>query len=151
VDLDSPLASGAGPPKLDILGLTLMRLCECGCGLEAVNRYVWGHNPSPRKSYKSSPTARERLHSRVRVDENGCFLWSGTQRGDYGSIVVDGRRLYAHRLSYELHVGVIEVGDVVHHVCGQKLCVNPHHLEKRSVAEHTKMHKLGSSLMDSPN
>lgn len=117
-------------------------LCECGCGIEVANRFVWGHNPSPRKSYDSQPTARERLHSRVIVDERGCFIWQGTRRGDYGSIIVNGRRFYAHRLSYELHIGPLGDREVVHHRCGQKLCVNPHHLESMALAEHQRMHKL---------
>ncbi len=133
-----------------------MNLCECGCGTEVVNRYVKGHNPSPRKSYESASTARERLHSRVEVDDNGCFIWQGTRRAGYGVICVDGRRIYAHRLSYALHVGNLDNDDVVHHVCEQKLCVNPLHLEKMTHSEHMAMHQakrfrapaLGRALVD---
>ncbi len=118
-----------------------MNLCECGCGIEIVNRYVHGHNPSPRKSYKSSPTARERLHSRVEVDDNGCFIWQGFLRAGYGTLYIDGRKVYAHRLSYEIHVDHLNDGDIVHHVCEQKLCVNPLHLEKLTNSEHMAMHQ----------
>lgn len=121
-----------------------MNFCECGCGTEVTNRYVKGHNPSPRKSYESASTARQRLYSGVEVDDNGCFIWQGTRRSDYGCLRVDGRKTYAHRLSYELHIGKLEEGDVVHHSCEQKLCVNPLHLRRMSNSEHMRMHKLDS-------
>ncbi len=118
-----------------------MNFCECGCGTEVTNRYVKGHNPSPRKSYESASTARERLHSRVEVDDNGCFIWQGTLRAGYGMLLVDGRKVYAHRLSYEIYVGQLEDGSVVHHICDQKLCVNPLHLEKLTNSEHARRHQ----------
>ncbi len=121
-----------------------MPLCECGCGIEVANptnRFVRGHNPSPRKSYESASSARQRLYSRAEVDNNGCFIWQGTRRAEYGSLYVDGRRVYAHRLSYELHIDELDEGEVIHHVCEQKLCVNPLHLEKLTHSEHMAMHQ----------
>lgn len=61
-----------------------------------------------------------------------CIAWMGFYyRGyDYYSYVAYGkRRRAAHRVVYEQHKGKIPKGLVVHHLCNNKWCVNPDHLE----------------------
>lgn len=45
-------------------------------------------------------------------------------------------KVYAHRLAWETANGPIPEGMTVHHLCGVKPCVNPLHLELRSVSEN---------------
>lgn len=81
-----------------------------------------------------------RFLSRVRTEPDGCWLWTGyvTATG-YGRVAVPGRRkLYAHRVSYELHVGPIPVGLTLDHLCRNKLCVRPDHLEPVTLAENIR-------------
>jgi len=73
----------------------------------------------------------ERLMAGVEMDPNsGCWLWfRSCLPFGYGMLRLVGRRkAYAHRLSYELHVGPIPAGLHVLHRCDTPACVNPAHL-----------------------
>ena len=60
----------------------------------------------------------------------GCWLWSGADNGNgYGTVYVNGRKTYAHRVSYEMAHGPIPVGLQIDHLCRVRNCVRPEHLE----------------------
>ena len=60
----------------------------------------------------------------------GCWPWIGTAKGNgYGMIVHNGVRWLAHRLAYELQVGPIPSGLQIDHLCRNRGCVNPAHME----------------------
>lgn len=55
-----------------------------------------------------------------------CVVWPGTVNGDgYGRM---GRGL-AHRMFYERERGPVPEGLELDHLCRNRLCVNPYHLE----------------------
>ena len=63
--------------------------------------------------------------------EGDCWVWTGTvaNRG-YGSIHHEGRNGYLpHRLSWELLRGPSPEGLVLDHMCQNRRCVNPCHLD----------------------
>ena len=60
----------------------------------------------------------------------GCWEWiRSCSSGGYGHAWIDGGHIYAHRLSYEVHKGKIPDGLTIDHLCRNRKCVNPEHLE----------------------
>jgi hypothetical protein len=67
---------------------------------------------------------------RIRKLPNGCWLWLGTKH-NHGYGVVRERYLWrlVHRVVYEYFKGPIPEGLTIDHLCRNRLCVNPDHLE----------------------
>ena len=67
-----------------------------------------------------------------------CWEWQGTVAANgYGRCSMDNRNDMAHRVSYKLFVGPIADGMTIDHLCRNKRCVNPSHLEVVTSRENT--------------
>ena len=78
-----------------------------------------------------TPPQLARFEAKIHVEPNtGCWLWIGATICGYGAVGMDRRVYYAHRVSYEHHVGPIASGMVIDHLCRQPACVRPDHLEQ---------------------
>jgi hypothetical protein len=101
-------------------------------------------------------TLPERFMDKVRVDENGCWLWTGyILWNGYGRFALprsDPRKTriqYAHRYAYEVVRGPV-TGEL-DHLCRVRRCVNPAHLEDvdhqtntlRGMSPNVIVHRLG--------
>lgn len=74
--------------------------------------------------------ALDRFLAKVAVRDDGCWEWTGTRLpAGYGSFWWDGRKSYAHRFAHEAYIGPIPEGLTIDHLCRNKWCVNPAHLE----------------------
>ena len=73
----------------------------------------------------------DRLLSRVSPEPNtGCWLWFGAMREDgYGKMLLRSRQTRPHIIAYEVFVGPVPQGLVLDHLCRERSCCNPRHLE----------------------
>lgn len=91
----------------------------------------------------------QRFWSFVDKTAPGCWLWKGSKHANgYGRIQIHGHRIGAHRIAYMLCVGHIDTDKVIHHECGNKLCVRPDHLKCVSKSEDTKSYYYGNGYDD---
>ncbi len=88
------------------------------------------HNPGLAKR----PSVAERFWAKVnRLGEDDCWEWlASSQPHGYGQFAPGGRAggmTTAHRVAYELTFGPIPEGLSIDHLCRNRGCVNPAHLE----------------------
>ncbi len=79
----------------------------------------------------------QRYWDKVEKTEN-CWFWHGTMSNGYGQFFWRGKRIGAHRLSYEHAQISIPKGLQIDHLCRVPRCVNPEHLEAVTSAENTR-------------
>ena len=75
-------------------------------------------------------TAEERFWAKVQKTDI-CWLWTGRRTYGYGYFYGGKGKanMRAHRFAYELLVGPIPDGLQLDHLCRNRACVNPEHLE----------------------
>lgn len=100
---------------------TLYSLCQCGCGDPAP---VWNRTDTRKGRIKGQPAKYVPGHHNPYaghvVSGNGCWVWQGKPRRGYSTL---------YKKVYERTHGPVPSGYQVDHVCQNKLCLNPDHLE----------------------
>lgn len=81
----------------------------------------------------------DRFFSKVDKTDT-CWIWkaSTTKQGGYGQFSYNGKPVRAHRWLWIQTNGEIPNGLVLDHLCRNRKCVNPDHLEIVTLGENVK-------------
>lgn len=69
---------------------------------------------------------------------DSCWNWKGYKDFGYGRFTIYNTKLMAHRFSYEMKNGMIDPELCLDHLCRNKKCVNPDHLEAVTIGENVR-------------
>jgi len=62
----------------------------------------------------------------------GCWEWNGHLKNGYGVKMIEGYPRGVHNIMYQVYVGPVKEDYVVHHLCENRRCCNPKHLDQVS-------------------
>lgn len=80
---------------------------------------------------------RAKLQKYSCLTDGGCIRWTGSvMKTGYGRVSVNGINMLAHRVAYEHEIGPIPSGLVLDHLCRNRWCINPQHLEPVTITEN---------------
>lgn len=99
-------------------------------GLCSKHYYRWRKHGDVSVTLRIRGDDRARFESYIDRQTDGCWPWMGALHKDgYGIFNVSARTWLAHRWAYEQFVGPVPDGLELDHLCRNRRCVNPAHLE----------------------
>lgn len=90
-----------------------------------------------------------RFQSKVSVQEDGCWIWTGCRlQSGYGQFRL-GKMRPAHRVAYEHWVGQVPDELEMDHLCRVRACVNPSHVEPVTPRENLMRSPIAPAAVNS--
>jgi hypothetical protein len=135
--------------------------CQCGCGTpariigasKAARGYVKGEHYRYAKGHHRVTPAPPQLTATgdyIEDPRTGCWDWQRTLDASGYGIARRGDHVRAHRAYFVAFNGSIPCGAVIDHMCRNRRCVNPAHLEAVSPLENTRRGVKGKHLPSHP-
>lgn len=112
--------------------------CFCGCGLEtpiALQSKLGNIAGQPQMYF---PGHRWRTASSYTIDRHGCWILPVHRKDGYSRLHRDGNLFMGHRYYWEQRYGPIPKDMTLDHLCRQKACCCPDHMELCTQAENSR-------------
>ena len=92
-------------------------------------------------------TLSDRIFPRIRLTSHGCWEWTGNKNvKGYGRFWMRGKDYMSHRVIYEHFKGRVSSNLCLDHLCRNRACQNPDHLEPVTNAINLKRGESFSTL-----
>lgn len=106
----------------------------CACGSPVVRKKAKQcracYERSRREGGRRGLSEVDRFMAKVGLDNGDCWTWNASMHANgYGIFFTNKRKVVAHRWSYAYHRAEIPAGLDLDHLCRNRACVNPWHLE----------------------
>lgn len=141
-------ARGLPPLVVDKRHRERNRCAVLGCNKQARARGWCGthyarwrlHGDPLRARQRSNPLRRFQNYYELRAGSE-CWWWLAQIGSDgYGRFSDGERQIRAHIWAFKTFVGPVPRGKQLHHLCRNRVCVNPAHLQPVTPQEHVRIH-----------